>query len=67
MSWNNLVSLDYLNFKSLSWRVCNSKHNNSTFDFIKILKQIINHFSKAHDKIYIFLNLCQNSKGTTIM
>jgi len=50
MSWKNLMSLDYLNFKSLSWKVCNSKPNSSTFDFTKILTQIINHFSKAHEK-----------------
>jgi hypothetical protein len=51
MSWNNLVSLDCLNVKSLSWKVCNSKPNSSTFDFIKILTQIINHFSKAHENL----------------
>jgi hypothetical protein len=49
MSWNNLVFLDSLNCKSLSWKVCNSKPDNSTFDFTKILTQIINHFWKAHE------------------
>jgi hypothetical protein len=60
------MSLDYLNFKSLSWKVCNSKPDSSTFDFIKILTQIINHFSKAHENKKK-INLCQNGIGMTIM
>jgi hypothetical protein len=39
------MCLDFLNLKSLIWKVCNSKPNNLTFDFIKILAQIIDNFS----------------------
>jgi hypothetical protein len=44
MLWNNLMCLDFLNFKMLLWTVCNSKPNNLTFDFIRILAQIIYSF-----------------------
>jgi hypothetical protein len=47
MLWNNLMCLDYFNLKSLPWKVCDSKRDNSTFDFIKISAQIINNFSKV--------------------
>jgi hypothetical protein len=43
---NNRKGLDCLKFKSLSWKVYGSKLDNKTFDFIKILAQIINKFSK---------------------
>jgi len=36
------MCLDYFNLKSLLWKVCDSKLDNGTFDFIKILAQIIN-------------------------
>jgi hypothetical protein len=67
MSWNSLVFLGYLNFKSLSWKVCNSKLDNSTFDFIKILTQIINNFLKAHQNKTKKFNLCQNGKVLMVM
>jgi hypothetical protein len=47
MLWNSLMCLDCPNFKSLSWKVCGSKPNNWTFDFIEILGQIINKISKV--------------------
>jgi meiotically up-regulated gene 157 (Mug157) protein len=47
MLWNNLMCLDFLNLKTLLWKVWSSKTNNLTFDFIKILAQIINIFSRT--------------------
>jgi hypothetical protein len=47
MMWNNLTCLDCLNFKSLLWKVRDSKLDSRTFDFIEILAQIINKISKV--------------------
>ncbi len=46
MLWNNLMCLDCLGYKSLSLKIFGSKRDNQNFDFIKILKQIIDNFSK---------------------
>jgi hypothetical protein len=54
MLWNSLVCQYYLNLKSLLWQVYDSKLDNGTFDFIKILAQIINIFSKVWPKNIIF-------------
>jgi hypothetical protein len=55
---NGLVCLDWLNFKLLSWKVCDSKLDNWTFKFIKISAQIINKISKVwQNKKVIWLAL----------
>jgi hypothetical protein len=65
MLWNSLVCQYYLNLKSLLWKVYDSKLDNGTFDFIKILAQIINIFSKVWPKNIIF-NLWKNGKSTMV-
>jgi hypothetical protein len=65
MLWNNLVSLDYFSFKSLSWKVSDLNLDRLTFNFIKISTQIMNKISKVWQNEKSF-NLCQNGKGTTI-
>ncbi len=47
MLWDNLVCLDCLTFKSLSLKVYDLNLTYEIFDFIKILAQIINIFSKV--------------------
>jgi hypothetical protein len=50
MLWNSLVCLDCLSFKSFSQKVYDSKLDIWTFDFIRILAQIIYNFSKVQQK-----------------
>jgi hypothetical protein len=56
MLWNSLMCLNCFSMKSLLWKVCNLELDNWTFDFIKILAQIKNNFSKVQQnnfsKIY---------------
>jgi len=59
------VCLDCFNIKTLSWHVYNSNLNIGSFDFILILAQIINNFSKVQQNENLF-NLCRNGKGITI-
>jgi hypothetical protein len=40
MLWNNLLCLNYPNFKSMLWKVYDSKPDKWTFDFIKILAKV---------------------------
>jgi len=64
MSWNSLMCLDCLNFKSLSWKVCDSKPNSWTFDFIKISTHIINKIFKS---LAIFIFLKNNAKMVKVL
>jgi hypothetical protein len=41
------VCFDYFSSNSLLWKICSSKLDNRTFDFINILAQIINKFFKS--------------------
>jgi len=66
MLWNNLMCLDCFNFKTLSWKVYDSKLDKWTFKFIKILAKIINHFFKCLTKGKIKF-LCLNGKGTMVI
>jgi hypothetical protein len=63
MLWDNLVCLDCLTFKSLSLKVYDLNLTYEIFDFIKILAQIINIFSKVWQNKKWF-NLCWNGKNT---
>jgi hypothetical protein len=60
------MCLDYFSFKSLLWKVHDSKLDFWSFDFIKILAQIINKISKVRQFYFLFLNLGWNGKGPMV-
>ncbi len=47
MEQSNVSRLLQFEITTIEGKVCNSKPNNSTFDFIKVSAQIINNFSKV--------------------